>query len=343
MDACAADIYMFLADRHPQDIRIKYGAIQLLNDEHVCVKPGYHGYMNFRNGTHGNNVDLLMEYLGYDYVSAVMALTGEGGVDALPAQTIGNPYVPKPAQTKIMPQTVPAAGNEPAPAWGKNTPQTTPAAGIKLPAKSDGPYSCITANLVSRGIPAETIRKLIDNGLLYQDDHKNMVFVTRDNDYCEIRGTNTFADGRCKHMFDCRNYICGDNQWCISKDTCPDYKKSAYHGCRKKDPSCSWCLDLYPSAEKKRIFICEAAIDAISLYVIRSWNTLVQNEKYYSIGGVSNQKAIDRIVAEAGDCHVYLAVDNDEAGKECRMRNHLDYLLPENKDWNEDLRNEKNK
>jgi DNA primase len=58
---------------------------------------------------------------------------------------------------------------------------------------------------------------------------------------------------------------------------------------------------------------------------------------YVSIGGVSNQQAIDRLKRKK--LAVVLAVDNDSAGDECRQRNpDLTTLIPYNNDWNDDLR-----
>ena len=57
---------------------------------------------------------------------------------------------------------------------------------------------------------------------------------------------------------------------------------------------------------------------------------------YASLGGVCNQKPIDRFVAEG--LEVVIAVDNDEAGEHCRQRNTgLSSIIPRTKDWNQDL------
>ncbi len=56
---------------------------------------------------------------------------------------------------------------------------------------------------------------------------------------------------------------------------------------------------------------------------------------YASIGGAGKQTAIDRIKQFK---QAVIAVDNDDAGAECRARNsELDSIIPVNKDWNEDL------
>ena len=62
---------------------------------------------------------------------------------------------------------------------------------------------------------------------------------------------------------------------------------------------------------------------------------------YISIARVAKQPTIDRLKRSKID--LILAVDNDDAGQRCRNRNpDLEYILPVQKDWNEDLQsNEK--
>ena len=60
---------------------------------------------------------------------------------------------------------------------------------------------------------------------------------------------------------------------------------------------------------------------------------------YVSIGGVANQQTINRLIKGSKHSNVVLAVDNDQAGQDCRDRNpDLTYILPKNKDWNDDLK-----
>ena len=61
---------------------------------------------------------------------------------------------------------------------------------------------------------------------------------------------------------------------------------------------------------------------------------------FCSIAGVANQQRIDRIKAgmDAAGLETVLAVDNDEAGEQCRQRNpECKHIVPKNKDWNDDL------
>lgn len=62
----------------------------------------------------------------------------------------------------------------------------------------------------------------------------------------------------------------------------------------------------------------------------------VEPAYYISIAGATKQPAIDKL--KLSKLNIILAVDNDEAGQVCRDRNFdLEYILPDRKDWNEDL------
>jgi hypothetical protein len=157
---------------------------------------------------------------------------------------------------------------------------------------------------MKRGITVDTIQMLIDMGLLYQEElHNNIVFVNEERDWAELRGTYdlgpTSFHGVVKN---CRH----DGYWAFQSGDDPE---TAY--------------------------ICEAAIDAISLYELHRINGINQDALYISIGGVMKQPAIDRI---KNQMIAVLAVDNDTAGEECRQRNtDIEFIVPIHKDWNEDL------
>ena len=176
----------------------------------------------------------------------------------------------------------------------------SPARTLALPPKAAPPFGRVSAYLSGRGIPDETVMYLIGKGLLYQDrPYGNAVFINPEGDYCEIRGTG----------------------------------EKAFHGCRKSGPDRFWYLQEKPNPETA--FVCEAAIDAISLMLLRKAGGANESAVYVSIGGVANQKAIDRLKK---GIYVVLAVDNDAAGEACRKRNpDLSSIIPEWKDWNETL------
>lgn len=306
--ACSVDLFEFLVQNHSSAVKVEYGSALLLADKHVSVKRGFHGYRNFRTDETGNNIDYLMNFLGYDYQGAVLALIGEVNIQ-MDYTPVFNPPIP---ETKE----------------------------IILPDPLDGKYKNLYAFLVARKIPVDVIQILIDRGILYQaKEGNNIVFVNPQGDYCEIRGTNSYADRRCRKRTECSRYSPGNHTWCKEMDFCVDYKSDPFHGCRKTKPDRFWYFDPDPEKVTRNIYICEAAIDAISLYVLHRKRGQTGKSVYVSIGGAANQKTIDRISRNSKHGLVILAVDNDEAGQECRNRNpELAYVLPKNKDWNDDLK-----
>lgn len=252
---------------HPQDVVREGKCLRLKNYSGVVLKKGYCGFNDYVSNTTGNSVDLLTGYLGYSFCEAVEALTGRIKVTESPVE-----------------------------------PQQEQARCIHLPVPAKTPFTRVFAYLTrTRGLSAETVQRLMDAGLVYQDaDHGNAVFANRERDYCEIRGTLSYG--------------------------------KPFHGCRKTKSDNFWSFgrpaDLHPIA-----YICEAAIDAVSLYEILRKRGSVK-AIFCSIGGVANQKTIERIAEQYS---AILAVDNDDAGAKCRERNlGLPFILPRSKDWNQD-------
>ena len=173
-----------------------------------------------------------------------------------------------------------------------------------FPNPKQGRYNNLYAYLLKRGITQETIQMLIVQDLLYEEaQYNNIVFINKERDWGELRGTY-------------------------------DQNKNSFHGvianCRHDG---FWWFQTgeHPTV----VYVCEAAIDAISLYELHRKEKKTELVVYASIGGVMKQPAIDRLKQHT---RVILAVDNDEAGSECRKRNaELESIIPKNKDWNEDL------
>lgn len=179
----------------------------------------------------------------------------------------------------------------------------------QFPSPIDGMYKNLFAYLLNRGISAETIQMLIKQKIMYQEKFKNnIIFINAERNFGEIRGTYTF--GKAFHGI------------------VPDSRHDGF-----------WWFRTSKNATKA--YICEAAIDAISLYELHKMQENHEDAYYISIAGVSKQPAIDRL--KQSKLHIVIAVDNDDAGQECRDRNsELEYILPVSKDWNEDLQNIKN-
>ena len=174
----------------------------------------------------------------------------------------------------------------------------------QFPEPVDGKYKNLFAYLKSRGISAETIQMLVEQKKIYQEKSRNnIVFINMEKDFAELRGTYTFG--------------------------------KPFHGIvpNSRHDGFWW---FRTSKHASKCYICEAAIDAISLYELHKIQGNHEDAYYISIAGVAKQPAIDRL--KKYKYTLVLAIDNDDAGQQCRDRNsELEYILPIRKDWNEDL------
>lgn len=186
------------------------------------------------------------------------------------------------------------------------------------PEKDENGYKQTFAYLTkTRCIPSSVVTSFVEKGLIYQSasinpntntTFKNIIFMNKDKDYYEIHGTVSYG--------------------------------TSFHGCRKKVKSNYWS---FTKGSPDTVFICESAIDAISLFVINCAKKIADNTMYVSIGGVANTDTIDRLLNEYPNKCI-LAVDNDDnspkgnAGQKCRDRySTVPFIKSEAKDWNEDL------
>ncbi len=267
------NLYEFLKKEH-SDLFISVGtSIRPRNNRSISIKSGYCGYMDFENGETGNSVDFLVRHMNYELDQAVFALCGE---TISPVRHIDDVSLKVDKLPPVFPNPV------------------------------KGRYKNLFAYLMKRSISPETIKMLIDDGIIYQEvEHNNIVFINKERNWGEIRGTYDLNDTTFKHGIVSNSRV--DGFW---------WFRTAEHPIKA--------------------YICEAAIDAISLYEIQQIESIKEPTLYISIGGVGKQRAIDRI--KRHKIRTILAVDNDEAGANCRNRNsELEYLLPTHKDWNEDL------
>ena len=172
---------------------------------------------------------------------------------------------------------------------------------VTLPERA-ADFQAVQAYLTGRGFTKTILDRLFSDHLLYQDTRRNAVFCSAEGDFFELRGTH------------------------------PD---KPFHQCGKASSDCFWSFS--PDGNPVRALICESAIDAVSLYLLhlRTDGDSADGNLYCGIAGVANQQAIEKIQRKLP---TLLAVDNDAAGNQCRLRNsHLPALIPKNKDWNEDL------
>lgn len=160
--------------------------------------------------------------------------------------------------------------------------------------------------LMSRGISEELVDGLVASKLVFQTAegaHANVMFKPHHGKFCEVRG-------------------------------CVPGKK--YHRSYGEKTGAYWAFQLgQPNTTPKRAYICEGAIDAISLADFR--NDLGP-ALFVAIGGVSNRTAVDTLVKAYPDTEIIIATDNDEAGH--LFAEHFKQykrITPIRKDWNEDL------
>ena len=212
---------------------------------------------------------------------------------------------------------------------------------LVLPEAEPGSYRRVFAYLTQRrGISAETVQKLINSKLLYQSrEHGNIVFVNPERDWGEWRGTSTFAEESSGRKY--RGMLAGSRQ------------------------DGFWWFRTGSAKTAEAAYICEGAIDAISLYELhmmhREHNAevapdLTPIDAYYiSIGGCEKKAALERIAKSLrGKAYVSFLPDNDAAGRAAMewfdqwyqeaFPGHRPILgLPKEKDWNDVLMRERSK
>ena len=317
-----ADVSMLLMNEHYDCIKVTGQCIYLRDYPHVYTKIGYCGYVDYHTNETGNSIDLLTKYLHYSFLDAVRALC-KYPVITMPRTSIPSEKIkqrtnePASLQNPGMEQSAPTFTHSPdakqteiylQPANTRKPKQEVRRCNpnFKIPAAVNAPYNQVYWYLQKRCIPRHLIDDLVRKGLLFQDSsYQNIVFLSRAKDFCELHGTR------------------------ISSKSA-----KSFHGLQRLYPAAFWS---YRNSEQpvEIAYICEGALDAVSLYLIHASAGINRPAAYIGIGGVCNQQTITRISAAV---RTIIAVDRDAAGDQCRARNpELEAILPVFKDWNEDL------
>ena len=193
--------------------------------------------------------------------------------------------------------------------------EPAPKAEFELPPRCESNTKIMKYLTEERKLPQDLVERFIADGLIYEDaKHHNVVFVGTDANgvprYAHCRGT---AD---KFRMD----VTGS------------------------DKSYGFCY----RGKGTELFVFEAPIDLLSHIALYSSGWKERN--YLSLGGVS-LKALERFLSERKDIEsVYIATDNDEAGNLAAEKFaelipeeiSVYRFLPQAKDWNEELINERN-
>lgn len=193
--------------------------------------------------------------------------------------------------------------------------EPAPKAEFKLPPRCGSNDRIIKYLTEERKFPKDLVEEFIASGMIYEDaKHHNIVFVGKDINgiprYAHCRGT---AD---KFRMD----VAGS------------------------DKSYGFCY----RGKGTELYVFEAPIDLLSHIALypAGW----REHSYLSLGGVS-PKALERFLSECQDIEsIYIATDNDAAGNNAAEK--LAELIPQEisvyrflpnaKDWNEELINERN-
>lgn len=290
-----ADLYGYLLENHGNEIQIEGDSLRLCANHSVSIKNGFNGFTDFATGETGNAIDCLTTYFDYDLQEAVISLCEFMGYDTSESE-VSNEKIQNQTNTIIQ---------------KPKTPDIKQASKFILPEPVDGQPKHLFAYLTqTRCIPADIVKWLISEGVIYQErKHNNIVFVNPERTFAEIRGMNTSKPFHQVMFADKADF------WWFKRDGLRSTPEIAY--------------------------IFEAAIDAISMYAIRKiYNKKKENILFCSIAGVANQQRIDHIKAgmDAAGLKTVLAVDNDKAGEQCRQRNpECGHAIPRCKDWNVNL------
>lgn len=259
-EAKEKSLYDYMLNTHPDMVTKDGRSLRLVSDHSVCIKDNF--YSDFGGTDKGDNISFLHNYLRLSFTDAVISLLNCTAADVI--------TMSKPKDKFVLPKR--AASDE----------------------------RIVSYLSVERGIDKKIIRWLIGKGVLYQDIYSNCVFISKNNDFYEVRG-----------IYDKPFH---QNQ---------DLSVGSIH---------YWYFNNPTAKILSKAFICESSIDAISLHLLYP-----DDGYYFSIGGVGNQQRIDAI-KQLG-LETITAFDNDEAGQQGRDRNNdIKHIIPYYKDWNEQLR-----
>lgn len=190
-----------------------------------------------------------------------------------------------------------------------------PKAEFRLPSCCESNDRIIKYLTEERKLPKELAEVFIANGLIYEEaKHHNVVFVGKD--------------------------IIGIPRYAHCRGTADKFRMDV----AGSDKSYGFCY----RGKGKELFVFEAPIDMLSHIALypAGW----RERSYLSLGGVS-PKALECFLSERKDIEsIYIATDNDEAGNDAAEKlaeliskeKSVYRFLPQAKDWNEDLINERN-
>lgn len=276
--AKSINLINYLKECHPEMIKKDPHSNRYIDATHDSLVIMERGFTRFSTGDKGDQIQYVMNYLHMDFQDAVLLLNNYLGCGNSGEKCISFNYYTPNSNSEYF----------------------------EKPEAATGKYRRVWSYLtIIRGIPAETVEKLFDDGTLYQDKaYGNCVFMSSKCKYAEIVGTTDIR-----------------------------FKKIEANS----EPDGYWITG---NTDSDTVYICESAIDAISLMVLNQKYNSTENAAYASMGGLKKE-VLKRLEAD-GFKKVILAVDNDSAGYKFTEQ-HDEYLEIETprgckiKDWNEML------
>lgn len=191
--------------------------------------------------------------------------------------------------------------------------QPKPTKEFLLPKRNNTMHRVYAYLLQHRGIDREVLNAFVREGMIYESaGHHNVVFVGYDQDgvarHAHKRGTNS---------------------------------QSSYKGNQdgsRPEFSFHWC------GQSNRLYFFEAPIDLLSYISMHKENW--KEHSYAAACGVSDHVLWQMMKDNSKLNHVFLCLDNDEAGQAANQRIAAklnthgisnEVLIPTHKDWNEDI------
>lgn len=155
---------------------------------------------------------------------------------------------------------------------------------LKLPEKDSNMKNIFAYLIKTRGIDQTIVQEMVQRKALYQDIHKNCVFVSRDDTgkpvFASIRGTNT-------------------------------YKKFVADAF-----GCDYSYGLFLPNGGERLIVTESAIDAMSIMnLLEIGGTDHKAYDYLALSGCGKTEVIETHLRNHDYRIVDLCLDNDEAGR----------------------------
>ena len=179
---------------------------------------------------------------------------------------------------------------------------------LDLPKPLSGQYRQLFGFMNNRKIPFETVKMLVNVKLLYQEaEMNNAVFVSRDSDYMEVMGTVS-------------------------------YRKKPYFRVHRLHEEAHWSVTNGTEAPR-HLYICESAMEAVSLMLLQQRAHMNMPAEYVSIGDSQYFHGMHHLACKAkqNEIHPFLAMGNCKINQLHAEMLHIDFVAPKTGKWNSDL------